>query len=166
MLLNYPQMPFYLVSNIPTFARAHPAWAVFQITIEIPRAAFSTPVYKSNIFHIDIYTITLYIINVNVIALRTLKEFWERYPQSEDPLRVWYKNIRSSRYENLNRLRGAFPHADIAKSSLNDTLVVFNIGGNDFRLVVVVRYVSQTVFIKRVMTHEQYTLWNKKGRPS
>jgi mRNA interferase HigB len=102
---------------------------------------------------------------VNVIAPRTLRAFWEKHPQAEVALRQWQRVMQSGRYDSLSQIREVFPHADLAKSSDGSVVTIFNIGGNDFRLVAVVEYQWQAVFIKQVLTHAEYEGWNRAGRP-
>lgn len=99
---------------------------------------------------------------MNVIAPRTLRAFWEKHPHAETPLQVWLKMMRGSNFTSFSELHAVFPSADYVAAQ---GLTIFNIGGNKYRLVTFIRYTSQTVFIKRVMTHAEYTKWNAQGRP-
>jgi mRNA interferase HigB len=99
---------------------------------------------------------------MNVIAPRTLRAFWEKHPHAETPLREWQKDVQKSDYANFAELRATYPSADYLADA---ELTIFNIGGNKYRLVTFVRYSAQTIFIKRVMTHAEYTKWNAQGRP-
>jgi len=99
---------------------------------------------------------------VNVVAPRTLRAFWEKHPHAETPLRDWLKLMQGSSFTNFSKLREVFPSADYVAAQ---ELSIFNIGGNKYRLVTFIRYTSQTVFIKRVMTHAEYTRWNAQRRP-
>jgi mRNA interferase HigB len=101
---------------------------------------------------------------MNVIALRRLREFWELHPKSERSLRVWYKRLRKSQLENYADLSAIFASADLIKQPNLDDLTIFNVGGNKFRVVVVVVYHNQTAYIKHVFTHPEYTAWNKGGK--
>ncbi len=98
---------------------------------------------------------------MNVVAPRTLRAFWNRHPQAEQPLKAWQKRIQNRHYANWAELTRDFPRADYIG---NRRLIVFDIGGNKYRLVVFIRYEAQTLFIKYVMTHGEYDEWNKGGR--
>ena len=106
-----------------------------------------------------------YAVWVNVIAPRTLRAFWQKHPNAASPLQAWLKDMQQGRYETPNQLREVYPSVDFVKTAGGSELTIFNIGGNTYRLVVFVRYRSQTVFIKRVMTHGEYDFWNKQRRP-
>jgi mRNA interferase HigB len=101
---------------------------------------------------------------VNVVSKRTLKAFYQKHPQAKKPLLNWYRVFRTNRFESLETVRELFPHADLAQSHDKRSLTVFNIGGNEFRLVVVIVYLRQTVFIKKILTHAEYDEWNKEKR--
>jgi len=88
---------------------------------------------------------------MRVISLRTLREFWEIYPDAETPLRTWYRIALMEEWQNPSEVRGMFPHAD----SVGD-LTVFNIGGNKYRLIVRIRYDFQLINIRAVLTHKEY----------
>ena len=94
--------------------------------------------------------------NVRVISLKPLREFWEQYPDAELPLQQWYRIAISARWRGLHDVRQGFPHADGVRARRGDTLTVFNIGGNKYRLVVRIRYDYQLVNIRCILTHEQY----------
>ncbi|MDZ7704204.1 MAG: type II toxin-antitoxin system HigB family toxin [Trueperaceae bacterium] len=106
-------------------------------------------------------------INVtNVIAPRTLRTFWDNHPHAEVPLKAWLRDIQKSRYESFADLRERYPNADLAKAKDGSTVVVFNVGGNKYRLVVYISYKSQRVYIRQIFTHEEYDFWNRQGRPT
>ncbi len=89
---------------------------------------------------------------MHIIALRTLREFWERYPQAEAPLKGWYAEASRADWRTPADIKAAHRNA----SFLANNRVVFNIKGNDYRLVVAVRYSSTTMFIRFVGTHAEY----------
>ncbi len=92
---------------------------------------------------------------MRVISKSRLRQFWERPGQgdAEGPLRAWYAHVgnRSVAWHSWGDIRQEFGTA-----SLVGTCVVFNIGGNKFRLVTRVLYPSQKVFILKVMAHAEY----------
>lgn len=89
---------------------------------------------------------------MHIIALRTLREFWERYPQAEAPLRGWYAEVSRATWQTPADIKAAHRNA----SFLANNRVVFNIKGNDYRLVVAVRYSAGVMFIRFVGTHAEY----------
>ena len=88
---------------------------------------------------------------MHIISKKKLKDFWKRYPASKHPLEVWFKIVRLTRYHVWGELRKAFPTADKV-----DDKIVFNIGGNKYRLITVIHFNRGKVYIRDVLTHEEY----------
>jgi mRNA interferase HigB len=86
-----------------------------------------------------------------VISLRRLREFWTVHARAEVPLRGWFTLTSAAECETFNDLRTTFPSADLVGNC-----TVFNIGGNNFRLIARVFFVSHKVYVLRVMTHAEY----------
>ena len=89
---------------------------------------------------------------MRVIAVSTLKAFWEQHPAAEVPLKAWLEEAQSAQWQQPADIKAQFGHASILKNRR----VVFNIKGNDYRLVVAVAYRFQALYIKFVGTHQQY----------
>lgn len=102
----------------------------------------------------------MYFCSMRIIAFRTLREFWERpeYADSETSLRSWYHDAKSSDWSNSNELKQQYKNASI----VGEGRVVFNIKGNSYRLVVLIDYEFQVIFIRFIGTHKQYDLINVK----
>lgn len=95
---------------------------------------------------------------MHVITRVRLKEFWEKHPNAETSLRLWYKLTSLAQWQNFVELRLVFPSADQVEN-----LTVFNIGGNKYRLITLVDYEYQKVFIRHVLTHAEYDKQNWKN---
>jgi len=93
---------------------------------------------------------------VRVISLKPLRKFWERHEDAEMPLRLWYKTATNAAWSSLRDVRRTYRHADSVKTSCGDTLTVFNIGGNKYRLVARIRYDYKLINVRAVMTHQEY----------
>ena len=89
---------------------------------------------------------------MQIIAKRTLRQFWERHPQSATPLRTWYAIVSRARWTGPADVKAQFGSADFVA----DNRIVFNIGGNKYRLVVRVSYEYGRVLVKFVGTHAEY----------
>ena len=92
---------------------------------------------------------------MRVISLKPLREFWQRFPDAELPLRQWYKTTTHATWRSLRDAKQDYPHADGVRGA-GDTLTVFNIGGNKYRLVARIRYDYQLINVRAVMTHKEY----------
>jgi mRNA interferase HigB len=86
-----------------------------------------------------------------VISRARLRDFWERHADAETRLRAWYQVVEAASWDGFGDLRRTFPSADQV-----GRLTVFNIGGNAYRLVARVEYEKHRVYIRRVMTHQEY----------
>lgn len=93
---------------------------------------------------------------MHVISEKKLREFWCEHAEAEVPLRAWHRTAEQAAWERFADIRKVYPHADQV-----GRCTVFNIGGNKFRLVVVVHFNRGKVYIRQVMTHEEYDrgLW-------
>jgi mRNA interferase HigB len=92
---------------------------------------------------------------MRVISKRRLREFGQIHPEAEKSLAYWYQITKKANWGNLVDVRKDFPHADLA-----GVCTIFNIGGNNFRLITKIFYPNRKVLIRFVMTHAEY---NKKG---
>jgi mRNA interferase HigB len=88
---------------------------------------------------------------MHVISRKSLRNFWERHPDGELPLRRWFKIVATTNFASFSELRRTFPSADLV-----DELVVFNIGGNKFRLIASIHFNRGKVYIRHVLTHAEY----------
>lgn len=91
---------------------------------------------------------------MRVIAVSTLKAFWEHpgHRDSEAALRSWLAEMHQGSWKTPAEIKAQYANASILKGRR----VVFNIKGNDYRLVVAVAFSFQTMYIKFVGTHQQY----------
>ena len=92
---------------------------------------------------------------MNVIAKRTLREFWEQHPDAEDALKDWYSTMQKGSFENFADIKAVWGSADWVKG-----FMVFNIRGNHYRLIATVRFDIHTVWVKAILTHRQYDSWS------
>src|SRR4051812_21739119 len=74
---------------------------------------------------------------MQVIALRTLKQFWERYPQAEAPIRTWYRSAAAGRWRGPADVKRSF---GTTVDFISDNRLIFDLGGNKYRLVVHASY--------------------------
>ena len=89
---------------------------------------------------------------MNVIARRALVSFWTRHPRAEAPLSSWYRIASGAQWRDFGDVRATFNSAD----HVGNGKVVFNIGGNNYRLVALIGYRAQRLFILWVGTHAEY----------
>jgi mRNA interferase HigB len=95
---------------------------------------------------------TSYSVAMRIIALGTLRDFWVRHPDSREPLGAWYAVASRARWTSPADVKAAYRNA----SFLAGNRVVFNVKGNDYRLVVAMHYNRQIAYVRFVGTHREY----------
>lgn len=89
---------------------------------------------------------------MRMIALKTIKNFWFNHPETEQPLKSWFDEVKKADWENPNDVISQFPNVRIIK---NDR-VVFKIKGNKYGLIAAVKYDFRIVYI-RLLEHTRIT---------
>ena len=95
---------------------------------------------------------------MHVISRKALRQFWEEHSDSQTALARWFKVMEHTEFGNFSELRAAFPSADKV-----DDWIVFNIGGNKYRLIASIHFNRGKVYIRHVLTHPEYDreAWKK-----
>lgn len=88
---------------------------------------------------------------MRIISKKRLREFWLKNPDSKKPLLNWYDITKKQDWNNFAEVRETFRSADIYADC-----VIFDIGGNNFRLITKIRYRLKKVFIRVVLKHSDY----------
>lgn len=89
---------------------------------------------------------------VSVIAKKALREFWLKHSDSEERLKAWHNEAEEANWKTPQDIKNEYPSASI----LQDNRVVFNIKGNNYRLVVKIYYDFSIVWIRFIGTHAEY----------
>lgn len=89
---------------------------------------------------------------MRIHALKTLKQFWIKYPDAEPNLRHWYGKIEGNSYQKPQEVVSDFKNADY----IGNERIVFNIARNKYRLIVAFNYDFQLCFVKFIGTHGEY----------
>lgn len=89
---------------------------------------------------------------MRIISRSTLRTFWEKYPDAEQPLKAWLHETSRTTWNSPSDVKNLYRNASI----LANNRAVFNIKGNNYRLIVHVRYDLGIVFIRFVGTHQEY----------
>lgn len=87
-----------------------------------------------------------------IFAKSTLRKFWEKHAETEQYLKTWYDTAMSSNWGSPNDIKKTYINASILKSGR----VVFNIKGNDYRLVAKINFEKQWLFVRFIGTHSEY----------
>ena len=89
---------------------------------------------------------------MRIVAKKILREFWEKYSDSEQQLKTWHKEVSKAIWNNSAEIKAQYSKASILKSGR----VVFNICRNKYRLVVDINYERQWAFIRFIGIHSEY----------
>lgn len=89
---------------------------------------------------------------MRVFAKKILREFWDKYPDSEEQLKSWYQVAVKGDWLSPNYVKEEFPNARL----LSDNRVIFNIKGNNYRLIAKINYKYGMVYIRFIGTHKEY----------
>lgn len=89
---------------------------------------------------------------MRIIARRALREFWERHPDAEQPLRAWHHDARKADWRSPTDIKRVYANASI----VGENRVAFNIRGNKYRLVVAINYTYRMCYVRFVWTHQAY----------
>ena len=95
---------------------------------------------------------------MRIISAKKLREFWSNALQAESPLRTWYQTVKAADWTCFADVRNTYVTADAVGSK-----VVFDIGGNKYRLIAVIDYAGHKVFVRYVLEHKEYDkgAWKK-----
>lgn len=88
---------------------------------------------------------------MHIISRSALRAFVKKHGDASRPLDDWWRLAKSAEWENFEELKKDFGTADVAGN-----FTVFNIKGNHYRLIVYIEYQSQVIYIKYVLTHQEY----------
>jgi mRNA interferase HigB len=89
---------------------------------------------------------------MRVIAIKRLREYWQYEPATEQALRAWYTEAEDADWKTPAEIKAKYGNASVLKNGR----VVFNICGNNYRLVVAINYDYATVYVRFIGTHKEY----------
>jgi mRNA interferase HigB len=98
---------------------------------------------------------------MNVIKKKTLDGYASRHTDAAEQLASWRKIFEKTGFADINAIRAVLPTADFA-----DPYTIFNIKGNRYRLMTIIHYRYQRIYIKDFFTHAEYDQWNKEHKRS
>jgi mRNA interferase HigB len=96
---------------------------------------------------------------MHVISKKTLEAFWRVHPAAKAPLLAWYRTAGVSSFESFLQVKATFNTADYVPP-----FIVFDIAGNNFRVIAVLHFNRQKLYIRDVLTHAAYDRWCKTYR--
>ena len=99
---------------------------------------------------------------MHIISLKMFRAFWQKHPEAENVLRQWHTIVEHAEFRDFSHVREIFNSADYVPP-----YTIFDVGGNNYRVVVIARYRFKKIYVQQVMTHREHDDWNKhyrKGR--
>lgn len=96
---------------------------------------------------------------MHIISIKMLREFWQKHPAAELILRQWHSIVEQTDFRDFSHIREYFNSADYVPP-----YVVFDVAGNNYRVVVVVQYRAKRIYVREVMTHREDDKWCKRYR--
>jgi mRNA interferase HigB len=88
---------------------------------------------------------------MHIISRKVLRAFSQQHPDSRTALDTWFRIMETNDFPSFHDLHQAFARADMVGN-----LIVFNIGGNKYRLIAAIHFNRQKVYIRHILTHEEY----------
>jgi mRNA interferase HigB len=88
---------------------------------------------------------------MNTISFKKIREFVTIHPDSKSSLTAWYNIAKKMQWRNLAEVKQVYPHADLVGN-----YTIFNIKGNNYRLIAEINYQYQQILIRKILTHEEY----------
>jgi mRNA interferase HigB len=88
---------------------------------------------------------------MHVISEAPLRAFWVTHPDAETPLRAWLRVAEHAEWKQFAEIRRSYLGADQVGK-----FTVFNIGGNKYRLIVVIHFNRGKLYVRHVLTHHEY----------
>ena len=94
---------------------------------------------------------------MRIIKEKFLREAAEQHPKAARYLAAWTATVRAAAWRNLADVRGCYRSADIVRVGSGKSVLVFNVCGNTYRLIVAMHFDRQTAFTLRFLTHAEYS---------
>jgi len=92
---------------------------------------------------------------VRIIKPTRIRQYWQQHRRARKSLERWLAFTREAKWANLSDTRRTFPAADPVKVASGRTATVFNIAGNEYRLITAIHYNMGKVFVLRFLTHAE-----------
>jgi mRNA interferase HigB len=101
---------------------------------------------------------------MRIIKPLAVKGYYEKHRNAEAWLKGWLVVAKAARWQSLNDVRKAYKKADMARVGSGSTVTIFDVKGDQYRLIVSIHYNTQRIYIRDFMTHAEYNnqLWKKR----
>lgn len=89
---------------------------------------------------------------MRIFTIQTINEYAHDHPESKTALQEWVKKVKSAEWKNFADIKKTFNSVD----SVGNQRYVFNIKGNTYRLIVIIRFIPGLVYVRFIGTHAEY----------
>lgn len=89
---------------------------------------------------------------MRIISKKALRDFYSEHPESKIAMESWYKTVKEAQWTNFADIKNTFNSADY----VGNKRYVFNVKGNDYRIVAIIQFTIKAVLIRFVRTHPEY----------
>ena len=93
---------------------------------------------------------------MHIISIKALRNFWLKHSASEKPLKNWHTVIEHVKSGDFNHLKQIYNSVDYVRP-----YTIFDVAGNNLRIIAVIHYNTEKIYIRHVLTHREYDDWNK-----
>ena len=93
---------------------------------------------------------------MHIISIKALRNFWLKHSASEKPLKNWGTVIEYVKLDDFNHLKQIYNSVDYVRP-----YTIFDVAGNNLRIIAVIHYNTEKIYIRHVFTHREYDDWNK-----
>lgn len=88
---------------------------------------------------------------MHIISRKKIRDFGDKYPESRKSMNRWYIIVKKADFKTFQDVKNLFPSADQVKG-----FTVFNIGGNNYRLIAYISFRAKRLYIRHILTHKEY----------
>jgi mRNA interferase HigB len=117
---------------------------------------------SKNLFLLDFFPNCIHNVYVRIAGKLKLQNFWNIHSEARRPLERWVLVVENAEWANWAQLKSTFRSADLVKEGIKN-FVVFNVGGNKYRLITTVNYQGRVVIVGLALTHREYDAGRWKG---
>lgn len=93
---------------------------------------------------------------MRLITIKRIVDFANRHSETRQPLMSFARIVQAAQWRTFQEVRKTYPHADAVKVKSGRTVTVFNVMGNNIRVVTAIHYNSKIIYILFVLTHQEY----------
>jgi mRNA interferase HigB len=97
---------------------------------------------------------------MRVISKTALDEFFDQHPAAKSSIQAWYTLALKCQADDLASLKKTFGTVDYVPPQY----YIFDVGGNNYRVIAAIHFDRQKLFIRHVLTHKEYDEWTRKNR--